>query len=522
MSSPLGPRASRGLFGRGLSCRKAKCWRPQRRGDESGFTLVELLIVSVIAPVIVGALSVGLIAVFSLQSSVANRLGDTADSQVVSSTFLNDVQSAAAITTDPYLQSAECGPSSETQLLGLAWEVNPQGGYDTVVSYAEVPNGSQWNLVRQYCANGYSSTPTSSSVVSYNVEQPCTEIVTQDCQNPPAVYDSAGLLTGSNGPSNGWVQVLNGANSGLGAQNVTKVEFTIAEPNSTESGGAYTYTLAGVPAAYTPVNENPQAPVNSETTSGCNFASPGTGYYWASLCLVDFTSALTPNNLDAAETYNAAKGICGLQMEANLPGGAELFFCLGITGGPVESAALPTWENAFLGNSCSPGAQSCTTGTPFYTGVAGEPAIYQTTGSGSTTNIYFSNISVVNAQGVAATGWQIVSADAESTDSGESITWTSNTPLTILNNDESYDTASDPVGNACGGTSGVGGSGLTESSNDLTVECVGYTTTTVIDGKTENTVKTGTAMVSATMPSTMDVTMVGTGLEGIVFGALLS
>jgi hypothetical protein len=67
------------------------------------------------------------------------------------------------------------------------------------------------------------------------------------------------------------------------------------------------------------------------------------------------------------------------------------------------------------------------------------------------TTITFSNISVVNQQGLTATGWEAVSADAESTDQGESITWTTpatinNTtglyeyPLTIMNNDEPYDT----------------------------------------------------------------------------------
>ena len=46
--------------------------------DENGFTLVELLIVVTILPLIIGALSLGIISVFSLQSSVSNRVTDTA------------------------------------------------------------------------------------------------------------------------------------------------------------------------------------------------------------------------------------------------------------------------------------------------------------------------------------------------------------------------------------------------------------------------------------------------------------
>jgi hypothetical protein len=253
--------------------------------------------------------------------------------------------------------------------------------------------------------------------------------------------------------------------------------------------------------------------VNISTNSGCNFATPGTGYYATSLCFIDFSS-LTGNNLLAAESYNPTTGVCGYQMSAALPGGSTLYFCLGITGVNVEPVGLPAWlQGSFLGNSCSAGQTSCTGGTPFYTGVAGEPALYTT--GGGTTNIYLSDISVLNAEGVPATGWQFVSVDAESTDTGESLTWTTDTPLTILNNDESWDSASDPVGTACGGSSGVGGSGLTSSNPGgggyLTVTCTGYTTSVV---------KTGAAMVAATTPTTMHVTLVGNGLEAIVLGVL--
>src|SRR5579863_7581580 len=66
--------------------------RDEKRSDE-GFTLVELLIVVMIMPLIMGALAMGLIAMFSLQHSVSNRIADSADAQVVSSTYLKDVQS---------------------------------------------------------------------------------------------------------------------------------------------------------------------------------------------------------------------------------------------------------------------------------------------------------------------------------------------------------------------------------------------------------------------------------------------
>ena len=448
--------------------------------DESGFTLIELVIVTAILPLIVGALSVGLIAVFSLQSGVQNRLGDTADSQVVQANFQSDVQGAASITSAPNNSSSQCGPG--TQLLGLAW--GPVSGqsypYQYVVSYVVIQSGKWWNLVRQYCSSGYStSTPTSSTIISYDVPS--------NLAGP--------VVTVASGAPNGTVP----GTSWISTQYVSGVSFPITEPNS-----KFSYTLDAVPASSSGVNA-PGKPLAPATTAGCGFATSGTGHWASTLCLIDF-SGLTGNNMLAATSG------C-LETSAPLPGGYTLYFCIGITGSTVAPSPLPTWQNAFLGNTCG-GSTSCSTGTPFYTGIAGDPALYQT--EAGTTTITISNISVATPLGTTATGWQVVGADAESSDDNESIsftagwpsTWSGSTTLNILNNDESYDTPADPVGNACNS-----GAGLTTSNGGQTVTCVGASTTYV---------KTGTTMVEATMPSTFTTTLVGGGLEAMAFGLMLS
>jgi prepilin-type N-terminal cleavage/methylation domain-containing protein len=449
------------------------------RREENGFTLIELLIVVTILPLIVGALSAGMIAVFSLQSGVQNRLGDTGDSQVVEANFQSDVQEAASLTTAPNNSSAQCG--SGTQLLGLAW--GPVTGqsypYQYVVSYVEVASGAKWNLVRQYCSNGYATTPTSSTIISFDVPAGLSS---------PAVTTVSGAPSGTT-PGTAWVST----------QYVSGVSFPITEPNSN-----FSYTLDAVPAASTGVSAQGK-PLAPAATAGCGFATPGTGYYASTLCLIDF-SALTGNNLLAATSG------C-LETSAPLPGGYTLYFCIGITGSPIAPSPLPTWQNAFMGNTCG-GSTSCSTGTPFYTGIPGDPAIYQT--ASGTTTVTISNISVTTPLGGPATGWEVVGVDAESTDSNESIsftagwpsTWTGNTTLNILNNDESYDTPTDPVGNACNS-----GAWLTTSNGGQTVTCVGLNTTYV---------KTGTTMVEATMPSTFTTVLVGGGLEAMAFGLMLS
>jgi prepilin-type N-terminal cleavage/methylation domain-containing protein len=477
-------RSAKRPCGRAPSGLIANCWRKRRQNDNEGFTLVELLIVVTILPLVVGGLAVGLLSVFSLQSSVSNRLGNTGDSQVVSSYYENDVQSAAEITTAPSNSSAECGPANQVQLLGLEWNPFSSGGaYQDVVSYADVQNGSTYALVRYFCSNGFSNTTYTTTTVSFNVDPPCPATT---CQGP-ATISPAAVATAA---STSWTLT----------QAVTKVEFFLAEPSVTEANGNFLYTLAAVPAASAAVTGAPGGPITPSTTAGCGFASPGTGTYASTLCFVDFSS-LTGNNLLAAEQG------C-LEMSVALPGGSTMYFCIGITGVAIYPAPLPTWQNAFLGNTCSGSSNgnNCTNGSPFYTGITGKPAIYQT--GGGTTTVTISQITVVNAQRVPATGWEVVAADAESTDSGESISFHSTSPLNIMNNNEPYDTPSDPVGNACNS-----GAGLTQSQDLLTVTCTGASTTGV---------KTGTTMVWSLTPQTFTTTLVGAGLEAMAFGLLLS
>ncbi len=127
-------------------------------------------------------------------------------------------------------------------------------------------------------------------------------------------------------------------------------------------------------------------------------------------------------------------------------------FCLGVSGASVSPHAIPTYfapptSEAFLGNN------------GFYTGIPAHPALYQT--SSGTTTVTITNIQVLDSNGNPASGWELVTGDAESTDAGESLSWTSNKALNGLPNTNS---ATAPYGNACaypsmsrrGGLDGVG------------------------------------------------------------------
>ncbi len=122
--------------------------RMARHWEESGFTLVELLIVVVVLPLVVGAVALALMSVFNLQGGVSNRLSNSADAQIVSANFVSDVQGASLITTASSPTSpAACGTSS--QLLGMVL-----GTGQTEVSYVDAPLGSSNALSRNVCQGG--------------------------------------------------------------------------------------------------------------------------------------------------------------------------------------------------------------------------------------------------------------------------------------------------------------------------------------------------------------------------------
>jgi hypothetical protein len=208
--------------------------------------------------------------------------------------------------------------------------------------------------------------------------------------------------------------------------------------------------------------------VNTQATTNCYKANPGSGPLANNLCFVDFTPLSNPAYMAVAETPNTC-----LEMSASL-GPAynydKLFFCINITepngSNPTTGATptdpqpwpVPTYSGAFFGNLVSVNGSSYA----FYTGIKGDPAIYERVKSNNyadLTTITFSHITVVTGSNATATGWAIVSADAESTDATsttagdyEGLTWTADKPLSVVPNDipvldgtnEVY-----PAGNAC-------------------------------------------------------------------------
>lgn len=477
MNAHWNSRVKRVPLGRAASRPDSKGVVTPLRKSERGFTLVELLITLTILPLVVGALSLGLIAVFSLNSQTSHRLTDTADAQVVASIYQKDVQSAGYITTDS-ASSPQCGAGTGTQLLALESVPNQKtGDFQTVISYVSVPMGTgpttTYSLERLYCTNGL-TTPTSQTTLAYDLPSPTASVAPL---TPPAVGCSEGAspsVCSSSGQQ--WTQGY------VPAQAIGTVDFSVTEPATT-----YNYNLDASPAASTSFNSGGVA---STPAASCESTAGSTGPYAGQLCLIDF-SGLTANDLAVAET----RGQC-YNMSVEVAATDILHFCLGFSSNNANEGAVPT---------AIPSDTDAGLGNTVYPGLGGEPALYMSpyVGESTTFTMSLSAFSVVDAAtGQAVTDWSFVSADAETTNTGETLSWTSNEPISIIDDAEAG--APSPDGNACG---------LNTSNGGDTVTCNGVPGT--------GASFTGAAMVDVSGTNLTSLVVNMNNYEAVSFGLIL-
>jgi prepilin-type N-terminal cleavage/methylation domain-containing protein len=495
----------RGSFTHPVRAARRATRRRLTGGDESGFTLIELLITITILPIVVGGIAVALISVISLQGSVSNRIGNSNDALVASASFNRDVQSAEQMTTQ---STPDCGTSTQTQILGLRWGANTAaaGGYETVVSYISTPvvnpqtGSTTYKLSRQVCTSGASTTPTTTFTVAHNIGSPNL------------------VITGANNAN-----VTSSFATWYTAQGVTGVTFNLSEPGGIN--GNYNYSLVGLPGEST--SQSSASSLTVPATPGCGFAATGSGTYANQLCFADFAGVTNPPLHSSGQCQSVARPI------ANTP--YTLQFCVSVSGNNVKPAAIPTYYNpsgydseAFLGNN------------GFYTGIPGDPALYQYV-NGALTTVWFTNIQVLDAAGHPATGWTLVTGDAESTDANEWMVFQSNLNWAVLPNNG----ASDLWGNACYNTNFAGNNGalayngimpptdasvaLPANNAALSVAPTTFATgVSTIDCQSSIQLnKTGTMMLQAQEPTgtsaaqTLTVSMQGAGFQALFLGVLL-
>ncbi|MEA4945583.1 MAG: SpaA isopeptide-forming pilin-related protein [Propionicimonas sp.] len=304
-----------------------------------------------------------------------------------------------------------------------------------------------------------------------------------------------------------------------------------------------------------PASQSPAAAVNTLAITPlaagdptCSYADAGTGVYARTLCWLNFdglTTEYTDRGTGTNPRYVAVLGaaygsataatnlhsfggkyygpITGYPVTISFGSGYTFTAKLTITaangarGLGVTAVGFPAWaDGGFLGQS------------GHYTGVGGKPALYQaitTTGTTSfrTTTVTLSDIKLAKASTVV-TDYSVVVADAESTDSGESISWTStgspgfrwvpNDPVAWAAATTNTARKTAAVGTvACSGSA----ANLFPAGTVTAPSC-----TNAGGGTTSNGPMLEISPTSTTSSFSVTQTMVGNGLQGVAFGVVLA
>lgn len=189
---------------------------------------------------------------------------------------------------------------------------------------------------------------------------------------------------------------------------------------------------------------------------------------WQTYCWLDFSS------------YNdaTARTASGQNFSFTLTDGSTLTMTVKTSGTPgINAIPAPSWSGAAVGNTA-------------FLGISGKPIFYQN--AGGTNTITFSSIAIAPPAGTsAATAYSFVAADAESTNNGESLSFVTNGGAWTL-----LDQVNPISGSLYPSTSGLGTSTFTETGVAGTV---------------------GGYIVGSSSPTTVTTTLVGGGLQGVMF-----
>jgi prepilin-type N-terminal cleavage/methylation domain-containing protein len=241
-----------------------RSWTRIRRragSSDQGFTLVELLVVVTILPLVIGAISVGLVSVLSLQTRVSHRISGSGDLQTIEATYVKDVESAKSITTEPSPPECGTGISGATQELGLVWS-----GGRTAVSYLSVPTNTghtgaandnfNYTLERVYCTTGNFTTPVSTSVISFDVS---------GTQSPPSICQT------------NYASCVSGPQPSQSTSDIASVSFAVVVPPDVTP-----YDMVASPRAASTINGGAPPPQGTVPGiylfgTGCDVLDVGNG-----------------------------------------------------------------------------------------------------------------------------------------------------------------------------------------------------------------------------------------------------
>ena len=145
-----------------------------RRRDEHGFTLPELVLAVVILGTIIGVVAEGLSTSLRVTQDADRRIAESADVQLLASWLPGDVQSAVGGVTPA---ASTCTAAGDEVVLGLTWT---DSGTAKRVAYVVVTQDGSRALVRRTCT-GTAPPAWSHTLVRFLQPGPATNAVAVQC-----------------------------------------------------------------------------------------------------------------------------------------------------------------------------------------------------------------------------------------------------------------------------------------------------------------------------------------------------
>ena len=228
--------------------------------DEQGMSLLELLIAMLITPLLVGAISLGLLQAFTTQAAVSSQMNGTSNSTIDEQQLIADVQGASEISPTDLSggDAGYCGGNGK-QFLSLT-----QSNGD-VVGYVEVGSGlngtGPYTLLRNYCiAANNSETPAQSTILLTGLStEPATQFSIGCAPDNTLANCTANesVSVGASSKAIAWIA------SGY----VTSVTAPVDGPSDVANHAAAASTITVALSTYTPTSVNQPSTTASTTTT---------------------------------------------------------------------------------------------------------------------------------------------------------------------------------------------------------------------------------------------------------------
>jgi prepilin-type N-terminal cleavage/methylation domain-containing protein len=252
-----------------------------RPDADAGFTMIELLVVLVIMPIVIGAIAAAIIISEQDSGVASSRLSDSASAQTISDYYVRDVQGAEYLTTNSAASSpvdvcVDSSASGRTLVLGLYRPATSSPASNLLsVGYWVTASGANFRLVRYSC--------DSSGAMTSQVP------ITNDLTSPSQVTVSIAPASFQTAAAAGWTPTSTSTAS------ISHVTISLMEP-----GSEYAYSLQASPRVW-----DSSASGDSGPASGAALVSLGnvTVSNTANITVdgnVDINGTLTGTGLTAA------------------------------------------------------------------------------------------------------------------------------------------------------------------------------------------------------------------------------